>query len=558
MAGMPSKPMVSVLIGLLIATPSARPEVLCGTEPRGALHLAALHRYWSDAGLRASAPSDARAAASEDGDADQVAILEDRGDLVVSRNPFDLDGASVRLAPNRAGGYDPVRLALPLEPPGASLGMANDDARAVDLPFAFPFYGRRFTQVFVHSDGALTFGAPDRETGERGMGRFLTGPPRIAVFFTDLDPARGGSVSARVAADRAVFRWDAVPGGGQINRNSFQATLLASGEVDLVYGEMQSREAVVGVSPGGAEALTAADFAGGRPQASAGALVERFSETEKLDLVSAVRRFYARHVDSFEQLVVYTTRPLNPLGGSLAFEVNVRNDVAGIGLETLDRTAEWGSGGRLESVVFMDTVDSYRDVDGFEILGHEVGHRWLARLSFRAADGSASTALLGRGGVHWSFFLDTDASVMEGNDIADQGGGRFQTVDFARGFSPLDQYAMGLRAATEVPPFFYVDGADNFRPNRPYKFSSSPEAGVSFTGVRRPVRIEDVVATMGPRIPDAARAPRVLRQAYILVADRIAPATEVRRATVARIRARFEAYYSEATGGRGTALTHLQ
>jgi hypothetical protein len=549
--------MVAALIGLT-AMPPARPEIVCGTERGGAVHLSALHRYWTDAGLRLAMASDHRAATAGDGDADQVAILEDRGDLVVSRNPFDLDRTSVRLTPNQAGGYDPVRLALPLDPPAASLGMTNDDARAVDLPFAFPFYGRRFTQAFIHSDGALTFGAPDRETGERGMGRFLTGPPRIAVFFTDLDPARGGSVSATVAADRAVFRWDAVPGGGQINRNSFQATLLASGEVDLVYGEMQSREAVVGVSPGGAEALTAADFAGGRPQSSAGALVERFSETEKLDLVSAVRRFYDGHADAFEQLVVYTTRPLNPLGGSLAFEINVRNDIAGIGLETLDRTAEWGSAGRLESVVFMDAVDSYRDVDGFEILGHEVGHRWLSRLSFRVAGGSSSTALLGRGAVHWSFFLDTDASVLEGNDIQDQGGGRFETVDLARGFSPLDQYAMGLRAAAEVPPFFYVDGADNFRPNRPYKFSSSPEAGVSFTGVRRPVRIEDVVAAMGPRIPDASRAPRVLRQGYILVADRIALATEVRRATVSRIRSRFEAYYAEATGGRGAAVTHLQ
>jgi hypothetical protein len=549
--------MISALIRLLMGASSAGAAGLCGTEPGGALHLEALHRYWTQAGLRASAQSDP-GAASSDREADQVAILEDRGDLVVTRNPFDLDAASVRLTPNRAGGYDPVRLALPLEPPATRLEMANEDFRAVDLPFAFPFYGRRFTRVFVHGDGALTFGVADLEAGERGMGRFLTGPPRIAVFFTDLDPARGGSISAHLAADRVVFRWDDVPGAGQVNRNSFQATLLATGDVDLVYGVMQTREGIVGVSPGGAEALTAADFAAARPQASAGALVERFSETEKLDLVSAVRRFYARHADLFDQLVLYTTRPLNPLGGSLAFEVNVRNDVAGIGLERLDRTAEWGSGSRLESVVFMDSVDNYRDVDGFEILGHEVGHRWLSRFSFRAPDGSTSTALLGRGGVHWSFFLDTDASVMEGNDIEDRGGGRFETVDLARGFSALDQYAMGLRAATDVPSFFYVEGADNFRPNRAYKFSSAPEAGVSFTGVRRPVHIEDVVAAMGPRVPDASRAPRVLRQAYILVADRVAPATELRQATVARIRSRFERYYAEATGGRGTALTHLE
>jgi hypothetical protein len=237
--------------------------------------------------------------------------------------------------------------------------------------------------------------------------------------------------------------------------------------------------------------------------------------------------------------------------------VNVGNDVAGIGLERLDRTAEWGSGGRLESVVFMDSIDTYRDVDGFEILGHEVGHRWLARLSFRTPGGGTSAALVGRGGVHWSFFLDPDASVMDGNDIEARGG-RFETVDFARRYSPLDQYAMGLRPASEVPPFFYVDEADNFRPNRPYRSSSSPEAGVSFTGTARWVHIEDVVAAMGPRVPDAARAPRVLRQAYILVGDAVAPATAARAGVVARIRSRFEPYYAAATDGRGSAQTRLR
>jgi hypothetical protein len=208
-------------------------------------------------------------------------------------------------------------------------------------------------------------------------------------------------------------------------------------------------------------------------------------------------------------------------------------------------------------VVFMDVVDPYLDVNGFEILGHEVAHRWLAHFRFKDSRGTTSGALLGRGGVHWSFFLDTDASVMEGNDIADAGGGRFQTVDFTRRYSALDQYAMGLRGPEEVPPFFYVEGADNFRPNRPYKFSSSPEAGVTFTGVRRAVRVEDVLAVMGPRIPDAAHAPRFSRLAFVLVADATAPATPARIAGVARIRARFEDLFGEATEGRGSVDTSL-
>ena len=146
---------------------------------------------------------------------------------------------------------------------------------------------------------------------------------------------------------------------------------------------------------------------------------------------------------------------------------------------------------------------------------------------------------------------------MEGNEIEDRGGGRFETVDFARRFSALDQYVMGFRAPEEVPPFFFAERADDFRPNRSYRSSTAPEAGVSFTGVRRDVRIEDVIAALGPRVPDHARAPRLMRQAFVIVSDALAPATETRRRAVARIRTRFEEEYRRATEGRAAVDSTL-
>jgi hypothetical protein len=69
--------------------------------------------------------------------------------------------------------------------------------------------------------------------------------------------------------------------------------------------------------------------------------------------------------------------------------------------------------------------------------------------------------------------------------------------------------------------------------------------------VRRDVRIEDVIAALGARVPSAETAPRLLRQAFVLVADEKGPATPERLLALARIRARFEPWYREATGGRG-------
>ena len=114
----------------------------------------------------------------------------------------------------------------------------------------------------------------------------------------------------------------------------------------------------------------------------------------------------------------------------------------------------------------MDALSKYPDDprqkfhgenNTLSLLGHEVGHRWLAFLNFRDENSQPSQALLGRDRAHWSFFFDSDASVVEGNDIVDHGGGSFSTRAAGQRYSLLDQYAMGLVDQTQVPPFFYVE-----------------------------------------------------------------------------------------------------
>jgi hypothetical protein len=187
------------------------------------------------------------------------------------------------------------------------------------------------------------------------------------------------------------------------------------------------------------------------------------------------------------------------------------------------------------------------------VLGQEVGHRWLAYLEFRDHTGARSDKLLGRDTAHWSFFFDSDASVMEGNDIEDQGGGQFRTVEAVKRFSRLDQYAMGLIPPSAVPPFFYVESPVSTR-----EPGSSPAIGVSFTGTRRDVLIEDVIAIHGPRIPSSADAARVHRQAfiYVVTAGRSTDAGQVSK--LDRIRTQWETFFLQGTEGRMTANTRLR
>jgi hypothetical protein len=188
------------------------------------------------------------------------------------------------------------------------------------------------------------------------------------------------------------------------------------------------------------------------------------------------------------------------------------------------------------------------------VMGQEVGHRWLAFFDFRDHTGARSDALLGRDEAHWSFFMDSDASVMEGNDIEDLGGGSFRTVGAVSRFSLLDQYAMGLIGPNEVPPFFYVQSPANTTRTR----SSAPQIGLTFNGTRRDVLIQDLIAVMGDREPSAAASPRIHRQAFVFVSSSGNTPSAETIAKVDRIRLAWESFFLEATDGRMTAVTNLR
>jgi len=190
------------------------------------------------------------------------------------------------------------------------------------------------------------------------------------------------------------------------------------------------------------------------------------------------------------------------------------------------------------------------------VLGQEVGHRWLAFMDFRDHTGARSDALLGRDQAHWSFFFDSDASVMEGNDIEDLGGGSFRTTAAVQRYSRLDQYAMGLVPATQVPNFFYVANPTNVAGGR--QADSAPRVGVTFNGTRRDVLIDDVIAINGPRLPSSNDAPRVHRQAFLLVVGQGRSADTAQVNKIERIRRAWETFFQQATEGRMQAVTTLR
>jgi hypothetical protein len=537
----------------------------CGTGRTNVTEKIAVHRDHQRRVERKRAQEKAVRTLPQASRVGDVAVLVDDGSIIVQPNLLDLDDFGVQYVPQKKGGYvvspsgDPV-----VEPIGERLDLGDDDARQVKFPkgFKFRFYKKVFTSMFVHSDGNLTFAAPDAASTARSLFRLLGGPARIAPLFADLNPAVAtgeGGVYVLTSKTKVVVTWLDLPEFGSANRNTFQAVLYANGRITFAYGGLDAREAVVGLAPGGGGQVDLLDYTADLPSGVLkSAIAERFAANRTFDELAVAQVFFREFADDYDHLVVFLDFAQD-LGGAFAFEFTVKNDIRGLGLNVFDFTAEVGSRGRLRSFVQMGSLSRYPDNPDTEflgtnstldVMGQETGHRWLAFVHFIDENGQRSNALLGRDDSHWSFCHNSLASDMEGNLFREDGGDRFTTVDATERFSPLDQYAMGLIPASDVPPFYYIDPCINP--------AAAPQIGIGVFGRRIDVTIDQIIAAEGQRVPAANRAPHSFNMAFILVSEADRFPSEASIAKLDRIRAAWEPYFAQATDGKGSVGTALK
>lgn len=551
----------------LAATLDSR-EPHCGAYPARRHLEYAIHRSFE---RKAAKPRLSSAAPSVADTVGNVALLEADSSIVSDPNPFDLRGVSLSFAPTQeagryrtAGTSEPIDVAL-----GDPVELGDDDTLEIDLPFEFPFFEIRQKRVFLNSDGNLTFQSADHASTARSLERFLSGPPRIAPFFADLDPSQGGTVRVARLAERLAVTWEAVPEFDEENQSTFQVVLEASGRILFLYGNsIDAGSAVVGISSGGNPTdVRLADLSQDSPE-SGGAIAEKFQQGLLIDNVELVKKFYHDFPDAYDSIVAWTTFN-SDMDGAFAFEVTTQNGVQGIGEDYFNDASLWGSAGRLETFVFMGNIGRYpplandpvrRAGGGPSTLGlmaHEFGHRWLARVHFDD-QGQRTNALLGRQLAHWSFFLDSDASFLEGNDIVEEAAGRFLTIDTVARYSALDLYLMGFAPPEEVAPFFHVaDGLGLTSTGEQVSRETAPQEDVALTGTKRTVLLDDILLTEGPRQPSFQTSPKEFRQAWILLyraGNR--PASNVILRLDA-IRREWEIFFQRVTLGRARVDTSI-
>lgn len=329
--------------------------------------------------------------------------------------------------------------------------------------------------------------------------------------------------------------------------------------------------------------------------------VQRFEDEAlyEVDVYGAAHRFYASHPEtetrSWDALILFSTFLTTRSGGAVYTPVS--NDVRGIARtylspldEVYDHNAllQTGSSGALRGLVLMSEAHSCRfarlanspceaappwSLDQNGLVGtllHEVGHRFGAYFQFMD-QGLASDALLGRSLAHWSYYADTGGSPLEGNawERTEAGGFRLVRTSTAR-FSPLDQYAMGIRPASDVPPALFIENPrpvpcteDKFDSNAfrgcRTNAATSPARGVNYltSGEARLVDVRDIIASEGPRTPAFPDAPQTMRLGWALLELPEAQATTEELETLDALRHAFTRAFYEATGRRMRPLTRL-
>jgi uncharacterized protein (TIGR03437 family) len=559
-------------------------SAICGTNRERSREEVFLHRQSMRnraRALRSMVPLEAAPSPAAARDIGNIAVIEDSDGVVARQNQFNLDQRTVRFTPSQTGSgqyryevtdsaYDTAATAS-----GAALnGLGDDDTLAASLPFSFPFFGSSYTQVYINSDGNLTFGAGDKESTDRSLGRMTAGPPRLSPLFDDLDPSKApGSVRVLSDSSRFVVTWVAVPEYAQYGTGptqTFQVALYPDGRIEFSYTGAAPSNAVVGIAPGNLAGSTSLVSFRNDPSADYSSTVaERFGDTLAVDMVSVAQKFFQTHEDSYDYLAVFNNMDIPAGPTAVAYENTVRDiERSGYGDTNLDFGFEYGSASRLQAVLNLGPLSQYpRDPASLvparraagdtplSIIAHETGHLFLAFASVRDPNDPTARPMLGAQLAHWSFLFNSEASLLEGERIRDDGPGvspRFTTTDTVQAYAPLDQYLMGFRMASEVPPSFYVTGPPS------YIAQQHPLRGYGFDGDRVDVTVDDVIRAEGARIPDHTVAQRRFRFAFILI---VAKGTDPKPEELAQLetyRSQFEPFYSTAASNRATADATLK
>jgi hypothetical protein len=286
--------------------------------------------------------------------------------------------------------------------------------------------------------------------------------------------------------------------------------------------------------------------------ASAACVSQKVAHTVLFDAVERMR--LSTGLDP-QIVVVLATAPL--ACGDL-FYLPFSNDVQGIGYQHQDGRELFDDSpdSRLEGIAFLNDFPYWQTYpeEFAKDFNHEIAHRWAARV-YVTRDGATSPILLGRQLQHWSYYLDTGGSPIEGNAWSSTDGQhlRADTPTSLRPFSDLDLYLMGILPAAEVRPERLVVSSDAAFDCLGHAISASspPQTcgALAIAGRAESIGIDAVLDAEGERVPAPDPSARVVDVAVLVLESKAADLDQAMcEALTSNLRERLDDFQSSTLG----------
>ncbi len=130
------------------------------------------------------------------------------------------------------------------------LALNDDTTQEVALRFGktLPFYGVSYSQIHINANGNITFLRGDTEYKANFSSHFAQ--PRVAGFFTDLNPAESGTISYKQFAEQMVVTYDSVRALNSSYTVSFQVQFFFDGRVCITWLGIGAQKGIAGLSAG--------------------------------------------------------------------------------------------------------------------------------------------------------------------------------------------------------------------------------------------------------------------------------------------------------------------
>jgi choice-of-anchor A domain-containing protein len=266
---------------------------------------------------------------------------------------------------------------------------------------------------------------------------------------------------------------------------------------------------------------------------------------------AVLQEFYLNQNDEYDFVYIFSEFEFET-GIASAFAFPVMNDVQGIGKDIFNISEDFFSD-NLKNIIDMGAL-SRRDFNleniGYDnllgIMMHETMHYWGISVKYLDSNSQVSDRLLGSADAHWSYFLNSNASIMYGSLWQETIMGQFKTIDTNHGLSPLDLYLAGFSNKNSVPDFFIINNASSG-----LKTDFPPSIGTEVTGEKELVSINDIIAFEGDRVPNNENSQHQFKVKFILLKS---PNDEINSQSIANLyilQNQFQRRFFAETGGVG-------